>query len=57
MLHLGGRQPLRVDIADLFKLQGAFQRNRVVVSAPEIQPVIASAVPLSHRFGVVGVLE
>ena len=35
MLHFSGGIALRVDVADLLELQGAFQSNRVIDAAPQ----------------------
>ncbi len=41
MLHLRRGHALGVDVADLLELEGAFQRDGVVVPAPEEEPVLA----------------
>ena len=39
VFHLGGRVAFRVDVADLFQLQGAFQSHRVKVLPAQVQAV------------------
>ena len=41
VLHLARRIPLGVDVRDLFQLQRAFERDRIVDAAPEIQEIAA----------------
>ena len=48
VLHLPRRVTLGVDVGDLLHLQGAFERDRVVDAAAEVQEVAGGGHPLRH---------
>ena len=48
MLHLGGRQPLGMDVADLLQLERAFQGHRIVDAAAQVEPILALDVALGE---------
>ena len=51
VLHLAGRVALGVDVRDLLQLQRAFERDRIVDAAPEIEKVAALVEPLRDLLG------
>ena len=51
MLHLAGRIALGVDVGDLLQLQRAFERDRIVDAAPEVEEVAALVEALGDLLG------
>ena len=43
MLHLGGRVSLGMDVGNLLQLEGAFQRDREIDAASQIEEVVLVA--------------
>ena len=51
VLHLAGRIALGVDVGDLLQLQRAFERDRIVDAAPEVEEVAALIEALGDLLG------
>ena len=51
VLHLAGRIALGMDVGDFLQLQGAFERDRIVDAAPQVEEVAALVEAPGDLFG------